>query len=171
MAVKSTLSPRFTWGRVFAVRWKRKPIEGKSSSTTAMALVSKSMPMMTIGSTHVAATAQPPDVTSRGDSCSRGVQDDLIAALTIAAPIVGAVPIAGSPLKAAVGGLLEILKAADVSSDVTPNVELPEFINEKRRQSLGIEKTSRSWKRNFVGWTMISSWSQLPRVSVNNGMI
>jgi len=38
-----------------------------------------------------------------------------ILALTMTAPLAGSIPVVGSPLKAVVGGLLEILKAADVS--------------------------------------------------------
>jgi len=37
-----------------------------------------------------------------------------ILALTMTAPIAGSIPVVGSPLKAVVGALLEILKAADV---------------------------------------------------------
>jgi hypothetical protein len=76
--------------------------------------------MLTIGSQHFAAAAtQGPDLTdpSSDDSCSLGVQEGVKTALTIAAPMFGAIPFAGSPLKAAVDGLLEILKAADVSFD------------------------------------------------------
>jgi len=118
MAAKLTSSPSSALGKVFAVLRKWKAIEGKSSSTTTTALVSNSMSMLTIGSTHVAATAQRPEFPPRDDSCSRGVQEDVRAALAIAAPILEAIPIAGPPLKAAVGGLLEILKAADVSSEI-----------------------------------------------------
>ena len=78
--------------------------------------------MLTIGSAHVAAAAQESGVADAGpsgdDSHSRRVQEDVRTVLTVAAPILEAIPIAGPPLKAAVGGLLEILKAADVSSDI-----------------------------------------------------
>jgi len=72
-----------------------------------------------IGSQHVAAAAQGLDITAAdpsADNCrGRRVQEDVRTTLTIVAPIVEAIPLPG--LKAAVGGLLEILKAVDVSSD------------------------------------------------------
>ena len=55
---------------------------------------------------------------SRDDSYSRQVQEGVRTVLTIAAPIVGGVPLAGPPLKAAICGLLEILNVADVSSNL-----------------------------------------------------
>jgi hypothetical protein len=53
-----------------------------------------------------------------------------------------AIPVAGPPLKAAIGGLLEILRGADVSS--APNIlNCPKLKNEKRSELLRIGKTSR----------------------------
>jgi len=51
---------------------------------------------------------------SRDDSYSCQVQEGVRTVLTIAASIVGGVPLAGPPLKAAICGLLEILNVADV---------------------------------------------------------
>ncbi|EDR01728.1 uncharacterized protein LACBIDRAFT_332960 [Laccaria bicolor S238N-H82] len=119
MAAKSTSSPNSTLGRVLAVLRKRKPIDENSSWTIATAL-SNSFPMLTIGSQHYAAAAQRPVITtadpSSDDSCRLRVQEGVKTALTLAAPIFGAIPLAGSPLKAAVDGLLEILKAADAKN-------------------------------------------------------
>ena len=73
--------------------------------------------MLTIASQHVAAAAQGPDITAADSSRSCRMQGDVRTALTIAAPIVEAIPLPG--LKAAVGGLLEMLKAADVRFDLS----------------------------------------------------
>ena len=57
------------------------------------------------------ANTDPSNIDSRGDQ----FREYGILALTMTAPLAGSIPIVGSPLKAVVGGLLEILKAADVS--------------------------------------------------------
>jgi hypothetical protein len=124
MAANSTSSPS---SKLLAVLRKRKPIDGNPSSTIA-ALVSKSLPMLTIGSAPVAAEAQKRDITNAGclpdtdpssdGSLSRRVQESLRTVLPVVSYIVQPIPVAGAPLMAAVGGLLEILKAADVSSDM-----------------------------------------------------
>ena len=52
-------------------------------------------------------------------SLSRRVQDSLRIGLPVVSHFVQPIPVAGAPLKAAaVSGLLEILKAVDVSSDM-----------------------------------------------------
>jgi hypothetical protein len=84
--------------------------------------------MLTLGSAYVPTAAQQPDIGYTtcvpdtdpfGDgSLSRRAQESLRIALPVVLPIVGTIPVVGAPLKAAIGGLLEILKAADVSSDM-----------------------------------------------------
>ena len=77
--------------------------------------------MLTIGYPHIADAVRLPEMTvagrSRDDSYSRQVQEGVRTVLTIAAPVVEVVPLAGTPLKAAIGGLLEIFNVADVSSN------------------------------------------------------
>jgi hypothetical protein len=83
--------------------------------------LTNSLPMLTIGSPHVAGAAQALVMTAAGpscdDSCSRQVQEDVRTVLTLTAPIIEGIPLAGPPLKAAIVGLLGILNAADVSSN------------------------------------------------------
>ena len=91
--------------------------------------------MLTIGSPHIAEALRSPEMTaagpSRDDSCSRQVQEGVRTVLTIAAPVVGVVPLAGPPLKAAIGGLLEIFNVADVSS-IWPNSSNRQKITNKK---------------------------------------
>jgi hypothetical protein len=76
-----------------------------------------------IDSAHAAAAVQGPAITTAdpyGDeSLSSQVQEGARTICAIVGPVLGMIPIAGSPLKAAVGALLEILNAADVSPDQT----------------------------------------------------
>ena len=117
MVAKST--PFFD--RAFSVFRKSPPVaDGNSSSTTAATLASKLLPMLAIGSPSVAAA---PDITfsdpsSRNDSGSGRFQQDVVPLLAIAVPFLEGIPVAGPPLKAVVGGLLGILQAAEVSSNV-----------------------------------------------------
>ena len=98
--------------KVYAVRRERVPRDG--SKPTIDALVLRSLPIATIALKHV------PDTTSaqtpESDNPSHRGQEYTTVALTIAAPIVGSIPLVGPHLKAAIGGLLEILKVIDVSS-------------------------------------------------------
>ena len=75
--------------------------------------------MLTIGSPHIADAVRSAEMTAAGpshdDSCIRQVQEGARTVLTIAAPVIEGVPLAGPPLKAAIGGLLEIFNVADVS--------------------------------------------------------
>jgi len=129
MVDKLTSPTTSNFGRVFAVLRKSPLIDGNPSSTIGTALVKALLPMLTIGSPTIADAAQQRvnvNIAERtkdpyGDeSGSRRVQEDIRTGLTIAAPMVEAIPVAGPPLKAAVGGILEILKAVDVSYDAAP---------------------------------------------------
>lgn len=51
-------------------------------------------------------------------SSGRRTLEHTITALTVASPVVGAVPIAGTPMRAAIDSLLEILKIIDVSATI-----------------------------------------------------
>ena len=117
MTTKSTSPPLSKLGKVFAVL-KLKPIDRKSNSKISTAL-SHSLSMLAIGSPHIADVFQSLEMTaagpSRDDSCSHQVQEGVRTVLTIAEPVVGGVPLAGPPLKAVIGGLLEIFNIADVS--------------------------------------------------------
>ena len=89
--------------------------------------MSNSLSKSTIGSAQLAASAaQGPDVAtgdpSGDDSRSRRVQEGARTVCTIAGPFLEVIPIAGPPLKAAVGGLLKILNAIDVSPYQTCSV-------------------------------------------------
>lgn len=103
-------------GRVFAILRRWTPVGGHS--------------MLTIWSQHVAAAApaQGPDITavnpSGDDSHSRQGQEGVKTVLTIATPFVEAITLAGPALEAAVGGLLELLKATDVSSILSERLDL-----------------------------------------------
>jgi hypothetical protein len=78
-------------------------------------------PSKLIDSAHAAATPHGPAIatadTYGDESLSSRVQEGARTVCTIVGPVLGMIPIAGSPLKAAVGALLEILNAADVSPD------------------------------------------------------
>ena len=91
--------------------------------------------MLTIGSPHIADGYRSPEMTaagpSREDSCSRQVQEGVRTVLTIAAPVVEGVPLAGPPLKAVIGGLLEIFNVADVSSNWPSKLMAPAENNTK----------------------------------------
>jgi hypothetical protein len=116
------------WNKVIVIR-RRKPTIAHDFSTQA--LVSASLPISTIASTplHIGSTNADTSgraicvttCAARGDSgwhnkpSTSRAQEHAITALTIALPIFGVVPIAGAPMKTAVGGLLEILKVVDVS--------------------------------------------------------
>jgi len=163
MAAKSTSSESLTFmkfGRVFAILRSWAPISGNSSSKITCAL-EKSLLTLTIGAQHVALASQGPDIMATnplGDSYRHRVQEDV--------RTVEAIALAGPALKAAVGGLLEILKAADVSLILSARLDGKFKVNPS--ELLRIEKMSRSWKRNFVGWTITSLWTQLPlKISAN----
>jgi len=85
---------------------------------------SKSPPITNPPSINIACPPQEPGFTSsartpnvdpsNNDSRSDQMREYGILALTMTAPIAGSIPVVGSPLKAVVGALLEILKATDV---------------------------------------------------------
>lgn len=111
------------FGRVFAVRRRRPP---NPENPTIRTLVSHSLsrPMLTISSKHIAASGQDPDLTmgaripeddsSDDDAPGRVLQEHTRTTLTMIAPVFGAIPVAGPPLKSAACSLLAILDAVDV---------------------------------------------------------
>ena len=120
-------------GKAIAVlKWK--PIDKNPNSKISTAL-SKPLSMLTIGSPHIADGYWSPEMTaagpSREDSCSHQVQEGVRTVLTIAAPVVEGVPLAGPPLKAVIGGLLEIFNVTDVSSNWPSKLMAPAENNTK----------------------------------------
>jgi len=101
----------FNFGKVFAVR-------KKCPSTSLPPITNPSInfacppqePGLGPSSARIPNT-DPSNIGSRSDQ----MREYGILALTMTAPLAGSIPVVGSPLKAVVGGLLEILKAADVS--------------------------------------------------------
>jgi len=55
------------------------------------------------------------DSEGPGDSLAHKARDYAVSGLAVILPIADAVPVVGSPIKAAIGTLLEVLKAIDVS--------------------------------------------------------
>lgn len=110
--------------KVIAIRHSKQHPEAPTLSAG-----SASLPVSTVASTplHLGLkhTDQDHAVTTdvvrrtnpaRHNNSSRRNILDVTTVLTIALPVVEAIPIAGGPMKAAIGGVLEVLKILDVST-------------------------------------------------------
>jgi len=113
-----------TVGKVFIVRRKRGG-DDESANTTTGNPAAPSLPIKTSAATNqgtsrsaaqVANSASVSNPETSDDGRGRRVLEYVTVGLTVAEHVVGPIPIAGSPLKAAIGSLLDILKASDVGS-------------------------------------------------------
>ena len=116
-------------------------------------LDSRSLPISTIDSASAnresdlavyTSTPQPPTTQSSSDSFGRQGFDAANLALPVISTIAGAIPILGSPIQAAINGLLQILNVVDVSG-----ISVPRFLETKSTQIFSRsgrtkKKTSRS---------------------------
>ena len=78
-------------------------------------------------------TPQPPTTQSSSDSFGRHGFDAANLALPVVSTIAGAIPIVGSPIQAAINGLLQILNVVDVSGIF---ILVPTFLETKPTQIL-----------------------------------
>ncbi|KAF8064929.1 hypothetical protein FPV67DRAFT_1500779 [Lyophyllum atratum] len=127
------------FGKLVAIRSKRVSTPApplKESDRSVLALVSRSVPLSTIAATSactdnannnfgqaVSTTVARINSEGRRDSFAHKARDYAISGLTVIQPIADAVPVVGSPIKAAVGTLLEVLKAIDRMSQNNDDIE------------------------------------------------
>ena len=108
-----------TVGKVFVVRSKR----GGNNESTNMITGNPTSPPLRIETSAVtnegtsrsaAQVVNSAPISNSDRGRGRRVLECVSVGLTVVGHVVGPIPVAGSPLKAAIGGLLEILKASDV---------------------------------------------------------
>ncbi|KAJ3506367.1 hypothetical protein NLJ89_g6905 [Agrocybe chaxingu] len=107
MPSKSWFSSKL-WAKVIAVRRNREPRDESAHSPPRETNAGEGPTLPDAVRPHDGDPAIRSD-----DSRGRQVLEGVMIGLAVVAPIAEAIPVVGTPLKAAVGGLLEILKAAD----------------------------------------------------------
>ena len=148
---------KFKWElpRFIAIRRRRPEEERSNCDGTAVVggpdhqtpiLDSRSLPPSTIDSasantqSDLAVCDSSPLIQSSHDSFGRQGLQAVNLALSVVSPFAGAIPIFGSPIQAAINGLLEILNVMDVRGSLSLKLNWPNFFS----KSVRTKKTSKS---------------------------
>jgi hypothetical protein len=133
-------------------------LDGPDHPTVSPAPISRST--STIDSASANAKSGPAvstnirPVQSCSDSSGRQVLNGANLALSVVSPLAGVVPIVGSPIEAAIDGLLVILNAVNVSDSLIPILWTrngPKYFSKLVRT----QKTSESCDRSSMIWMII----------------